>query len=83
MSDLCAMSSPMYVRLTYEFLSSFYYSIQPSATRVSGIVKFRMFNVNYEFSQDQIVDLLHFPHEEGWACEGSLESDWALDAFRL
>lgn len=42
-----------------------------------------MFNVSYEFIQDQITDLLHFPHGEGWACEGPLESDWALDVFRF
>ncbi|KAI5425223.1 hypothetical protein KIW84_031141 [Lathyrus oleraceus] len=36
MSDFCAMTSPTYVRITYKFLSSFYYSTQPSATRISG-----------------------------------------------
>lgn len=45
-------NSPTYVRPTYEILSSFYYSTQPSVTRVSGTVKFRIFNVSYEFNQD-------------------------------
>ena len=81
MSYFCAMASPTYVRLTYEFLSSFYYSTQSNVAHISGTVKLRMFNVSYKFSQDQITDLLHFPHGEGWVCEGPLESDCAIDAF--
>lgn len=42
-----------------------------------------MFNVSYEFNQDNIVGLIHFPHGEGWAYEGPLEREWALDAFRF
>lgn len=72
MSHFCTLTSPTYVRLTYKFLSSFSYQTPVSYQRTTSIVKFRMFNRNYEFSQNHLADLLQFPHGDGLACERPL-----------
>lgn len=83
LTHFCALSDRTYVKLTLEFLSSFgYYMLMVSRNSV-GIVKLRMFNKEYEFSQDHIADLLHFTHGDGIACEGLLEGEWKIEVFRF
>lgn len=48
-----------------------------------GTVKFTMFNREYEFSQNCIVALQHFPHGDGITCEGPLEGEWKIEAFHF
>lgn len=40
-----------------------------------------MFNMDYEFSQDTLRDMLHFPHGNGIAYACPLEEEWQYDAF--
>lgn len=42
-----------------------------------GIVNFRMFNREYQFNQNDIDDLLHFPYGGGVICETLLDTEWA------
>lgn len=58
MSHLCTLPSRTYVRLNYEFLSSFSYQMLVGYQRTICTVKFRMFNRNYEFIQDHLDGLL-------------------------
>lgn len=41
--------------------------------RLSSLVKFGIFNLEYEYITDQIADLLEFPHCEGIPYEAPLE----------
>lgn len=71
-----------YETLTREFLSSLLYIIRPNTTSTVGMVKFRMFNVEYEFTTDQFTSLLGFPHR-GVLCEAPLDTSGAVEAFQL
>ncbi|KAI5421888.1 hypothetical protein KIW84_045365 [Lathyrus oleraceus] len=59
---------PTYIRLTYEFLSSFQYTTPIGGSRTTGTAHFRMFNRSYAINQDQLADLLSFPHGDKFAC---------------
>lgn len=63
-----------YESLTREYFSFLMYSIRPSTASTVGIVKFCMFNMEYEFTTDQLAGLLGFPHGDGVLCEASLDS---------
>lgn len=39
-----------------------------------------MFNVEYEYTTNQIAELLRLPHGEGVPCEAPIETDWAFEA---
>lgn len=45
-----------------------------------GTVKLCMFNIEYTYTTDQIVELLSFPNGEGVPCEAPLETDWVFGA---
>ncbi|KAI5430282.1 hypothetical protein KIW84_034749 [Lathyrus oleraceus] len=70
-------------RLTYELSSSFSYRTSVGCQHTTATVRFRMFNRNYEFSQDHHVNLLPFPHRDGLACEGPIKGVWEVDALRF
>lgn len=73
-----SLSDPTSVKLTLEILSYFIYYTPMVSRNTVGTMKFTMFNKEYKFSQDHIVDLLHFPHGDGIACEGPLEGEWKI-----
>ncbi|KAK2383895.1 hypothetical protein QL285_071305 [Trifolium repens] len=60
---------PVYVKLTLEFLSSLIVATVPDTRSSSGTIYFRMFNVDYKFSFDDLADLLHFSHGNRVICE--------------
>lgn len=64
---ICGLSDPTYVKLTLEFLSSFGYYTPMVSHNTVGTTKFRIFNKEYEFSQDHITHILHFPHGDNIA----------------
>ncbi|KAI5421881.1 hypothetical protein KIW84_045358 [Lathyrus oleraceus] len=45
-------------------------------SRTTGTTHFRMFNRSYAINQDQLADLLSFPHGDKFACQHPLESEW-------
>lgn len=65
----------IYERLAREFLSSLIYNVSPNIASIAGAIKFRMFNVEYEYSTNQLAKLLHIPYREGVLCEAPLETD--------
>lgn len=75
LTNFYALSDPAHVKLTLEYLSFFSYYTSMVSRNTIGTMKFRMFNEEYEFSQDHIADLLHIPHGDGIACEGPLEGE--------
>lgn len=75
MIDFYAMVSLRYVKLTYEFLSSFHYITPFAEGRLTITAKFRMFHRSFVMNRNEIIDLLHFPHGEGWICESPLDSE--------
>lgn len=80
LQDLFERRHRTYVNLTQEFLSSLIYSISPNTVSTAGTIKFRMFNVEYKYTTDQIAELLKFPHGEGVPCVAPIETDWAFAA---
>ncbi|KAI5398304.1 hypothetical protein KIW84_063910 [Lathyrus oleraceus] len=69
MSYFFSLTSPTYIRLTYEFLRSFRYTTPIRGPRTTDTAHFRMFNRNYSINQDQMADLLssssgYHPREE-------------------
>ncbi|KAI5441210.1 hypothetical protein KIW84_010604 [Lathyrus oleraceus] len=50
-------------------------------SRTTDTAYFRMFNRNYDISQDQIIDLLSFSHGDEYACQRPLESEWESNAL--
>lgn len=48
-----------------------------------GIVRFRMFNREYQYNENDIADMLHFSHGEGDACETPLDTEWAHEFGRF
>lgn len=63
-----------YENLTREFMSSLMYVVRPNTTSTVGMVKFHVFNMEYEFTTDQLASLLGFPHGEGVLCEAPLDT---------
>ncbi|KAI5436546.1 hypothetical protein KIW84_022878 [Lathyrus oleraceus] len=54
-------------------------------SRPTRTAHFRMFNRSYAINQDQLADLLSFPHGDKFACQHPLESEWesiALDFWQ-
>lgn len=79
----CSLNDATYEKLTLEFLSYFTY-YTPLVDQYSfGMVRFRLFNRDYELSQDTIGDMLHFPHGNGIAHACPLEDEWQYEAFRF
>lgn len=66
---------PTFERLTVEFLSSLIYIVSPNTASTVGIVKFRIFAVEYEYSTNKLAGLLEIPHGEGAICETPLDSN--------
>lgn len=50
-----------YEHLTREFLSSLIYNVSPNTASTPGTIEFHMFNVEYEYSTNQLAELLHIP----------------------
>lgn len=48
-----------------------------------GTVSFIMFNREYQYNQDDIADMLHFPHGGGVVCETPLDAEWAHEFGRF
>lgn len=48
-----------------------------------GAVNFRMFNREYQYNQNAIAELLHFPYGEGSVCETPLDPKQAHEFFRF
>ena len=85
MSYFCSLISPTYIRLTYEFLSSFRYATPVGGSRTTNTIYFRMFNRDYTFSQDHMANIFSFPHGDEYIYQAPLESEWesnALDFWR-
>jgi hypothetical protein len=68
--------NPVYTQLTLEFLSSLIVSTHTETRSSIGTINFRMFNVEYELSFNDMAGLLHFPHGHGVACEVNNDEDW-------
>ena len=81
MHDIFTRKEPTFERLTREFLSSLIYLVHPDTASTVGTVKFRLFNVEYEYSTDELAALLGIPHGDGAICETPLDSEWSTDAF--
>ena len=81
MHDIFATQAPTYPRLTFEFLSSLIYNVSPNTASTVGGVKFRMFNVEYDYSTDGLAAMLGLPYGDGAICEAPLDTDWAFEAF--
>ena len=79
--DIFARKEPTFERLTREFLSSLIYIVSPNTASTVGTVKFRMFNVEYEYTTDELAAMLGIPHGDGAICEAPLDSDWSVEAF--
>jgi hypothetical protein len=75
-----SQSNSTFVQLTQEFLSSLIISITPNTQSSTGIVRFRMFNKEYQFNFNQLADLCRFPHGDNVACEVPQTEQW-LHAF--
>lgn len=73
MSHFLTLTSPTFIRLTYEFLSSFRYTTPIRGSRTTDTAHFRMFNRTYAINQDQLTDLLSFLHGDDFACQHPLE----------
>lgn len=48
----------------------------PNYACTIGIIKFHMFNREYEYSLDAMVDLFHFPHGDDVICEAPINTKW-------
>ena len=79
--DTFTRKEPTFERLTREFLSSLIYLVHPDTASTVSTVKFRQFNVEYEYSTDELAALLGIPHGDGAICETPLDSEWSTDAF--
>ncbi|KAI5413818.1 hypothetical protein KIW84_058096 [Lathyrus oleraceus] len=75
------VTCPTFIRLTYEFLSSFRYTILIGGSRTTDTAYFRMFNRTYAINQDQLDDLLSSPRGDDFACQHPLESDLESSAL--
>lgn len=58
LSHFYARKDPTYIRLTLEFLSSLIYTTKIMTASTVGTVSFHIFNKEYQFSLDQVTDLL-------------------------
>lgn len=74
--SLCPFTSPYIYRgitlsiyVTLEFLNSYSYVTNLASQGSIETIRFRMFNRDYEFSQNQIVALLLFSHDAGITCK--------------
>lgn len=83
MQDLFERRDCTYVNLTREFLSSLTYYVSSNTTSTACTIKLCMFNVEYEYTTDEIAKLLGSPHGEGVSCEAPIEIDWAFEASRF
>lgn len=85
MSRFYSLTFPIYIRLTYEFLSSFRYATPVGGSCTICTIYFRMFNRDYTFSQDHMANIFSFPHGYEYTCQTPIESEWrsnALDFWR-
>ncbi|KAI5444286.1 hypothetical protein KIW84_012786 [Lathyrus oleraceus] len=76
LSHFCTRKDATYARLTREFPGSLIYTVQPGTASTFGFVQFKMFNMVFSYSTDQLVEFLNFPYEEGVVCEAPLDIDW-------
>ncbi|CAI8611263.1 unnamed protein product [Vicia faba] len=79
--DIFARREPTYERLTKEFLCILIYTVSPNTASTIAMVKFRIFNVEDEYTTDVLAELLDMPHGKGFICETPLDSDWSIEAF--
>ena len=81
--DIFIRKEPIFEYLTREFLSSLIYNGHPNTGSTSGTIQFRMFNVEYQYTTDELVGLLYFPYGEDALCETPLDSEWSSEAFEF
>lgn len=81
--DIFIKKEPTFEYVTREFLSSLIYNVHPNTASTSGIVQFRMFNVEYQYTTYELAGLLEFPYGEGALCETPLDSEWSSEAFEF
>ncbi|KAI5439610.1 hypothetical protein KIW84_025118 [Lathyrus oleraceus] len=81
MSQFFSLTNPTYIRLTYEFLSSFRYTTPIGGLRTTVTVDFRMFNRSYDISQNQRAELFSFPYGDEYAFQHPLEREWESNAL--
>ncbi|KAI5430277.1 hypothetical protein KIW84_034746 [Lathyrus oleraceus] len=81
MSHIRSLISPTYIRLTYEFLSSFRYATPIGGSRTTDAAHFRMFNRNDSINQDQLSGLLLFHHGDEFSFRHPLENEWKSSAL--
>ena len=48
-----------------------------------GTLQFRLFNMEYQYTIDDLPGWLGIPHGEGVLCEAPLDSDWSSEAFEF
>lgn len=71
--DVFIKKEPIFEYLTREFLSSLIYIVHPNTASTCGTIQFRMFNVEYEYTTDELAGLLEIPYWEGALCEIPLD----------
>ncbi|KAI5418641.1 hypothetical protein KIW84_043029 [Lathyrus oleraceus] len=80
--DLLATRYPDNVALRDLGLSdSVHWMLNNLGSRTTDTAHFRIFNRTYAINQDQLADLLSFPHGDDFACQLPLESDWESNAL--
>lgn len=81
--DIFIKKEPTFEYLTREFLRSLIYNVYPNTASTSGTIQFRMFNVDYQYTTDELTGLLEFPYGEGALCETPLDSERSFEAFEF
>lgn len=81
--DIFIRKEPTFEYLTREFLSSMIYNVHPNTARTSSTIQFRMFNVEYQYTTNELACLLDFPYGEGALYETPLDSEWSSEAFEF
>lgn len=86
----CTQNHPTYQKLTLEFLSSYSYeTLGDEWVYLTGTTKFRMFNIEYALTQEQLTNMLHFSHAETPDSDETMyyrippELDWSPMLFDL
>lgn len=81
--DIFIKKEPTFEYLNREFLSSLIYIVHPNTTSTCGTIRFRMLNVEYEYTTDELSGLLEISYGEGALCETPLDSEWSSEAFEF
>lgn len=69
-----------YELLTRKFLSSLDYRARPDSTSTIGTISFCIFNTDYEFTKNEITEMLRLPQRDRVPCEAPIETEWDHEA---